>query len=184
MGAVPQDLQVMAEEGHGVAPPRQFGSLELEGQPSGLPAGERACLTLPSCPAWQQGGWTCDMAQELHASEAAVGERPVFTTLLHHPCDMLSVTCMQAYRSQGHITEVEYLNRGCPEILNFCDITLRPVSLHTSYTESETTVVVGSSTAWNCEHVMKRSEGHCALCSECAAHQWGAGCAEAGVPAC
>ncbi|CAK0779361.1 hypothetical protein CVIRNUC_004754 [Coccomyxa viridis] len=33
-----QDAQSMAEEGQGFAPPRQFGSLELEGQPSGLPA--------------------------------------------------------------------------------------------------------------------------------------------------
>ena len=40
----------MAEEGQGPAPPRQFGSLELEGQPSGLSAGERACLILPVLP--------------------------------------------------------------------------------------------------------------------------------------
>ena len=50
MAAVPQDVQVMAEEGQGPAPPRQFGSLELEGQPSGLSAGERACLILPVLP--------------------------------------------------------------------------------------------------------------------------------------
>ena len=50
MAAVLQDVQIMAEEGHGRAPPRQVGSLELEGQPSGLPAGEHARLTLPGSP--------------------------------------------------------------------------------------------------------------------------------------
>ena len=62
----------MAEEGHGVAPPRQFGSLELEGQASSLPAGGRACLIQPVLPFSAAELLDNGITQELHASAAAV----------------------------------------------------------------------------------------------------------------
>ena len=72
MPAVLQDVQVMAEEGHGVAPPRQFGSLELEGQPSGLPAGGPTCLIQPVSPFSAAELLNDRIAQELLASAQAV----------------------------------------------------------------------------------------------------------------
>ena len=72
MAAVPQDAQSMAEEGQGFAPPRQFGSLELEGQPSGLPAGGRTCLIQPVSPFSAAELLNDRIAQELLASAQAV----------------------------------------------------------------------------------------------------------------
>ena len=71
MLAVPQDVQIMAEEGQGSAPPRQFGSLELEGQPSGLPAGECAYLILPVSPSSAAG--LLDMQDGAGAAQCCSG---------------------------------------------------------------------------------------------------------------
>ena len=68
MAAVPQDVQVMAEEGQGPAGHRQFGSLELEGQPSSLPAGGRACLLQPVLPFSAAQLLADRITQELQAS--------------------------------------------------------------------------------------------------------------------